>query len=259
MAAIGNMGPFTPANFKASGAHNGVPTFVDKLPLTRGGLAGADAIFGRVVSIDPRNPRQFIKGIPTGMIPFGVLINEPIINAADPAMNDKYYEGRPATVISYGLFELVEYDTTLSTPTHGSKIVCNNTDGQIGFVGSATAVPTGYTQIPGAVYEVLTPNGVRIWVDFNQVTATSIVLSTVVTPAAVPAAGAVAAGTVVKITTTTPAAVIRFTLDGTQPTFDSPIFPAEGLAIMAATTIKAIGLLEGYNPSAVLTAAYTIA
>ena len=51
MPLYGNMGPFDPASFKGKAQINGVPMFVDKLPLTQGGIAGDNLYFGRVVSI----------------------------------------------------------------------------------------------------------------------------------------------------------------------------------------------------------------
>ena len=77
------------------------------------------------------------------------------------------------------------------------------------------------------------------------------------TPTALPAAGAVAAGTDVKLSTTTEGASIRYTLDGTEPDagsiqYDGPITVSE------AMTIKAVAFKSGMKVSGVLTAAYTI-
>ena len=46
MKYYGNMGPFDPVSFKGNAPINGVPVFVDKLPLTQGGIAGEDVLFG---------------------------------------------------------------------------------------------------------------------------------------------------------------------------------------------------------------------
>jgi hypothetical protein len=258
MAAIGNMGPFSPVTVKGGARSNAVPVFMDKLPVTLGGIASADAYFGRVVS-RTGSSHVFQKGIPAGSSPCGILIYDPTIAYADPAMPDKYYEGRPATVVTHGLIELMDYDMSYEAPTFGSKTIANDADGRIAFIAASTAVPTGWTQLNAFVYDTEEPNGVKLWIQLPIVTPTFAALDMVETPVADPAAGAVAAGTVVKLTSATPGAEIRYTLDNSVPTFSSPKFPAEGIAITVAGTITAIATKEGMNPSAVLTAAYTIA
>ncbi|MDR2304957.1 MAG: chitobiase/beta-hexosaminidase C-terminal domain-containing protein [Treponema sp.] len=82
----------------------------------------------------------------------------------------------------------------------------------------------------------------------------------VATPTVSPAAGVVDAGTEITLSTSTGGAVIRYTIDGTNPT------PAAGTvysasskpAITADTTIKAVAYKDGMTDSDVLTAAYTI-
>src|SRR5262245_36137623 len=84
---------------------------------------------------------------------------------------------------------------------------------------------------------------------------------TVATPTFSPAAGAVNAGQMVTVSTTTPSATIFYTVDGTQPAtsvtgttkkYTTPI------SIMAAMTIKAIATASGFKNSAVASASYTI-
>jgi hypothetical protein len=258
MAVQGNMGPFAPVTIKGRGQANAVPVFIDKLPVTLGGIAGAGAYFGRVVSRQG-DSHQFLQGIPTGASVAGILIYDPTIAYTSPAKSTMYFEGQPATVVTYGMIELSSYDTSMQGPTFGSKIIANNTDGRIAFIGASATVPTGWTQLNAVVYDTMEPNGVKIWINMPIVTPNFVALPQAATPVASPAAGAVATGTVVKITSATPSAVVRYTLDGTQPTFQSPIFPIEGLPINNAVTITAVALLQGMSPSAVLTAAYTIA
>ena len=76
--------------------------------------------------------------------------------------------------------------------------------------------------------------------------------------AASPAAGAIASGTAVTLSTATAGAKVLYTLDGTAPSMSSPEFK-DPIVITAAVTIKAIAIKEGMDPSSVLTAAYTIA
>jgi hypothetical protein len=72
-----------------------------------------------------------------------------------------------------------------------------------------------------------------------------------------PDASAVAAGSTVAIGTTTPAAAIYYTTDGTTPGTSSAIYSTP-IAITAAMTINAIATASGLSNSAVATAAYTL-
>jgi len=81
----------------------------------------------------------------------------------------------------------------------------------------------------------------------------------VVTPVANPAAGAVDVGTRIVLSTTTAAAEIRYTTDGTTPTTTTgTVYAAPGIEITAAMTIRAIAYKSGMTTSDVLVAAYTI-
>ena len=77
------------------------------------------------------------------------------------------------------------------------------------------------------------------------------------TPTFSPAAGAVASGTEVAITTTTDGATIHYTTDGSNPTTSSSVYSSP-IEITAATTIKAIAVKADYNNSAVASASYTV-
>ena len=80
----------------------------------------------------------------------------------------------------------------------------------------------------------------------------------VATPTFSPAAGAVAEGTEVTISTSTEGATIYYTTDGNEPTASSTKY-TEPITINAAVTIKAIAVKDGTPDSDVATAAYTIA
>ena len=83
---------------------------------------------------------------------------------------------------------------------------------------------------------------------------------TTATPTFSPGAGAVNAGQKVTISVTTPNAAIFYTVDGTQPkasvTGTTKKYTAP-ISIDVATTIKAVALASGFNPSMVASAAYT--
>lgn len=78
----------------------------------------------------------------------------------------------------------------------------------------------------------------------------------VATPTFSPAAGAVDAGTVVTISTTTAGATIYYTVDGTAPTTAST--QGTTVTIDEAKTIKAIAVKANYIDSDVATAAYSL-
>lgn len=253
-----NMGPFNPVNLKGNARVNGVPTFVDKLPLTIGGIAGEDVHFGRVVSINPTDRRQFVEGIPTGNIVKGISAMNPSIMRADPGMNDHYFAGRPMTAFTMGLIDIYEYDTAYSAPLEGSTVWARNSDGVLAFNDGTDISASGYTKLNAFVYESLDPNGGKVWFGLPLVeTQTRETVAKAVTPIAEPAAGAVDSGTAVSLSSETADAKIFYTLDGSTPTMASELYVAP-INITAAVTIKAIAVADGKDPSTVLTAAYTL-
>ena len=78
----------------------------------------------------------------------------------------------------------------------------------------------------------------------------------VATPEFSPAAGVVAAGTVVTISTTTSGATIYYTTDGSDPTTSSN--QGASVTIDADKTIKAIAVKDGMRDSEVASATYTV-
>jgi hypothetical protein len=75
------------------------------------------------------------------------------------------------------------------------------------------------------------------------------------TPAITPAGGVFSGSTTVQIATSTPGAVIHYTLDGSEPTSLSEPY-AGPFEITETTTVKARAFLEGYEDSAVATASF---
>lgn len=255
----GNMGPFDPVSIKGNARIHGVPTFVKELPLTKGGIAGADLKFGRIVSMNPNDRRTFVPGIPTGNIVQGLTMLSPTQMVADPGMNDYYFAGRPVTVTTMGLVDILEYDITQSAPVEGSTVWCRNTDGVLAFNNGTDISASGYTKLNAFVYETYDPNGAKVWFGLPLATQTVVETTTQAeAPVATPAAGAVTAGTQVVLESATPGSVILYTLDGSAPTESSMVYN-QPIDVTAAVTIKAVAIAEGKNPSSVLTAAYTIA
>ena len=88
----------------------------------------------------------------------------------------------------------------------------------------------------------------------------TITLPATATPTFSPVPATYTTAQSVSILDTTPNATIHYTTDGvTNPTTSSPVFnPAAPIAVNSNTTIKAMAVASGFNPSAVATGAYTI-
>lgn len=256
---------FTMGNFKGTGAPSAVPVFLDKLPATRGGVigavtAGAEPKFGRLVSADPDDPNTLIVGLPSGNFAVGILIFDPAIAQNDPAMNDLYFEGRPATAVTFGPLAIQGYEAGLAEGKLGMTVWANKTTGEIGFeaIGTTPSSST-YIQLNAHVLEKQDPNGTVIWLNQPVVTPTaSEARPSTATPVATPGAGAVASGTTVALSCATPGNKIYYTVDGSTPDASDTEYTTP-IAITAGVTIKAIAYVEGHAPSTVLSAVYTIA
>lgn len=263
MQVYGNMGPFDPVSFKGNAKITGVPVFVDKLPLTIGGIAGENVIFGRVVSIVPGTNRRELKmGVPTGAVVKGISMLDPTIMRADPAQQNYYFAGRPMTATTMGIIDIYEYDLEQDAPMEGSTVWCRNDNGMLAFNDGTDISGREYTKLNAYVYETLDPNGAKVAFGFPSLVATQTRETTTAAavPTATPAAGAIASGTTVELASATEGAKIFYTTDGTTPDMNSAVYSSSNpITITAAVTIKAIAVAEGKDPSTVLTAAYTIA
>lgn len=263
MQIYGNMGPFDPVSFKGNAKVTGVPVFVDKLPLTIGGIAGENVKFGRVVSIVPgTNRREFKMGVPTGAVIKGISMLDPTIMRVDPAQQDYYFAGRPMTATTMGIIDIYEYDLEQDAPMEGSTVWCRKDNGLLAFNDGTDISGSGYVKLNAYVYETLDPNGAKVAFGLPALSATQTreTVATTDAPVATPGAGAVASGTVVGLASATDGAKIFYTTDGTTPNMSSAVYsPSKPIAITAAVTIKAIAVAEGKDPSTVLTASYTIA
>ena len=89
------------------------------------------------------------------------------------------------------------------------------------------------------------------------VNATFTELPHVANPTFSPAAGSYITAKTVSIACATEGATIYYTIDGSDPTANSPVY-AEPFTVNATTTVKAIAVKEGMNNSDVTSAEYTI-
>lgn len=246
----GNMGPFRGLSLKGDARVNAVPMFVDKLPLTLGGIAGESIPFGRVVSINPAsNRREFFLGCPDGYIVKGIAMMDPTIMRVDPAMQNYYFAGRPMTVTTFGILDILEYDLGKSAPFEGAKVGYNKTTGEIQF-GEVEV------QLNAGVYETLDPNGAKVFFNFplDYAGMDSAPASETLTACATPAIST--DDGVLVITCATAGAKILYTLDGTKPDWGSEVYK-DSVSLDSSCTIKAMAVCDGYNPSSVVTSIYT--
>ncbi len=75
------------------------------------------------------------------------------------------------------------------------------------------------------------------------------------TPSITPAGSVFAGSTTVQLSTGTPGATIRYTLDGSEPNASSPEY-VDGLLLTETTTVKAKAFRAGFNDSATATASF---
>ena len=92
----------------------------------------------------------------------------------------------------------------------------------------------------------------------NDVEFTHQSIQTVATPTFSPAPGTYYEAQNVTIACETQGATIFYSLDGTDPTPNSPVY-STAITISETTTVKAIAMKEGWNDSEIATANYTIA
>ena len=257
---------FAIGNFQGTGKPSGLPVFLHQLPATRGGIIGAvtegaEPRFGRLVSADPDTPNVWVVGLPDGNFAVGILMFDPAIAQNDPAMNDLYFEGRPATAMTCGPIQIQGYEAGLAEGKLGMTVWANKTTGEIGFeaIGTTPSSST-YVQLNAHVYEKEDPNGTTIWLNQPVVTpSSSEARPTTATPVATPGAGElpVGGGDIV-LTCATEGNTIYYTVDGSTPDNTDTEY-TDPIEVTAGVTIKAIAYVEGHSPSAVLSATYTIA
>jgi hypothetical protein len=151
---------------------------------------------------------------------------------------------------------------------------------QIGLtVGGTTTFPTvtgtiqsnGWTEVTGTVNLDWsgTLEDARFYVNTETSTATLYVddcslkkgssgISTASPPSFSPIAGTYTSAQSVTISSATPGAGFRYTVDGTEPTAENGFDYSTPLNITANTTLKAYATKSGMTPSTVTTATYTI-
>lgn len=150
---------------------------------------------------------------------------------------------------SYNTDQTVALSSSSTSPT----TIYYTTDGSIPTTSSAV-----YTT-PLAVNKSMTlraqgfktgwdPTNGEIWV----------YLLKVATPALSPVAGSYASPQTVIVTTTTPLATLRYTLDGATPNGSSPVVPGGGVSVTQSTILSVKGFKAGWTDSDLITGTYVI-
>ena len=132
----------------------------------------------------------------------------------------------------------IYYTTDGTNPTTGSSVYSTPITIDAAKTIKAFAVKAGYP-------------------DSDIATAAYTIAEPCATPTFSPAAGEVAKGATVTISTETDGATIYYTTDGSTPTTSSTTY-SSAITINSAKTIKAIAVKDGMANSAVAEAAYTV-
>jgi|GEM_PF-1560217 len=175
----------------------------------------------------------------------GALAWEELISS-DKSSTPKYKR----TVLYKGKFK--EFAETANTAVQGGiTFQTHNITGRFVRRNDGKIKYTLREDTPGASAAKLAS-----WFDVPQEFGTDF-QDTVAKPVASPAAGAVAAGTNVALTTETEGAFIRYTLDGSTPHAGSTVYDGP-ITINGPVIIKARAYRSGMNASEILEASYTI-
>jgi alpha-tubulin suppressor-like RCC1 family protein len=124
--------------------------------------------------------------------------------------------------------------------------------------GSAVTTSSPIFTGPLQVTATTTVNAKAYHPDYTASAQSSATYTIVVaTPALSPTGGTYPAGTIVSVSSATPGATLRYTLNGATPTASDPVVPSAGISA-GNFTLKVGAWKTGCTPSAVATASYQI-
>jgi hypothetical protein len=165
---------------------------------------------------------------------------------------------------------LIQVATPTATPAAGTvaagttvTLACTTSRAVIHYTldGSdpTTSSPVASAPIPIPHTLTLTARGFRTGCTTSAALSATYTVPVVVvaTPTMTPAPGTFDHSVAVTLASTTPGAVIHYTVDGSVPSATSPTYGTP-ITVATTTTLNAIATLSGDTPSAVATGAYTL-
>lgn len=154
---------------------------------------------------------------------------------------------------------LTNPDTLKTVPAYVSSVLVNGAAGSAGndYVGSSFD-PSGVRFLGFRVFNTdgtAAADGALTYYldDIGWIEQTPVASAPVIDVAA----GTYSAAQTVTLTSSTPAAKIYYTLDGTEPTSASTLYSA-AITINATETLKAVTVASGYDNSSIASAAYVL-
>jgi len=162
--------------------------------------------------------------------------------AATPVLSPApgtYATAQSVTIASATSGAAIRYTLDGSTPTTASTLYTGPISVNASKTIKAIAIAAGYgtSDVGGGSYVI------------SQATA--------VAPSFNPPAGTYSSTQSVTLTSSTPGAQIRYTIDGSTPTSASPLY-SSAISVSASQTIRALTIAAGYANSSVASASYTI-
>jgi alpha-tubulin suppressor-like RCC1 family protein len=182
------------------------------------------------------------KAWKTGWTPSAVMTATYTMKVGTPGLSPvagNYTSSQTVTITDVTTGATLRYTTNGLEPTTSDPVIAS---GSTVAIGTATTLRVKGWQTGWTTSDTTIAN-----YTFN--------LGTVATPSMTPAGGTYTSAQSVTISTATSGSTLRYTLDGTDPTFRSPIYAAP-IAVSAPTTIKAKAFKTDWTSSAVTTAAY---
>lgn len=171
----------------------------------------------------------------------GVLATYAACSSSLPLSTNPQYSGFPA-----GWLQITRQGNTFSIQISSDGVTWTSASAPI-------TVPLPANVLAGLA---VVSDGDSSWATFTNVRVTPA--SAVASPALSPASGAYPSGQAVAISTATPGALIRYTLDGSAPSETAGTLYSGPIMIISATTVNAIAYAGGMADSAVVSAAYAI-
>lgn len=243
---------------KGTASINGKGQIIQELPIRRGAMLAVDAsqqstglkaYFGYAISYHPDTPTEAKIGIPDGAAFAGIAYATDKKLENEPAKPNYYLPGQNLSLCYFGPVWYKTWPTTAIggttqvAPAVGGKVICNNATGEVGFLGAATAVPTGATQINASIlYVDSSTNGALVFIGVNNITLTALTRATKALRAfCFPFIGDVDGAVYHATINHTTKAVAVTVPTGTTVTALVPVFDHDGLSAKVGSTVQYSG------------------